>query len=177
MHAASRTAKIVEVGPRDGLQNESVTLEPAVRADLIARLAGHGLKHVEAGSFVSPKLKQMAGTRDVLLHPSLRSLSADTCLSVLVPNMRGLRDLVDAVQDMQTPPAVNASSPRIREVAVFVFATESFSKANLNASIARSLEQAAEVIQESHSLGFRTRGYISCVLGVRNLPIADKFLT
>ena len=166
MSSSSNKVKIVEVSPRDGLQNESIVLGPAVRAALIARLAGHGFRYIEAGSFVSPKIKQMGDTRDVLLHENLRELPKATSLSILVPNLRGLRDLEETMHEA----GGQATSNRVSEVAVFVSATEGFSKANLNTSIDRSLAQAAEVIESAHKLGLRARGYVSCVVGVCSEP-------
>lgn len=148
--------KIVEVSPRDGLQNEAIALSAAVRARLIARLAGHGFKSIEAGSFVSRKLKQMANTDAVLCDPALQTLPRDTCLSVLVPNMQGFERFK----------AAKAASPSVGEVAVFVAASEGFSQANLNAGIAKTIENAAEVATAAKELGMRVRGYVSCVVGV-----------
>lgn len=164
--STSPQIKIVEVSPRDGLQNESTVLEPSIRAALIARLAGHGFKHIEGGSFVSPKLKQMAGTDAVLSDPALQSIPKDASLSVLVPNMRGFAKLHDTI-------ANNAG--QVSEVAVFVAATEAFSKANLNASVSDSLNRAAEVAAAARKHGFHVRGYASCVVGVRANPSASQF--
>jgi hydroxymethylglutaryl-CoA lyase len=138
---------IVEVGPRDGLQNERLTLPPQTRADLISRLAAAGLSRIEAGSFVSPTaVPQMAHTDEVLALVSQRNLR----LSVLVPNLRGLADAL----------AAGAG-----EIAVFAAASETFSKRNINCSIDKSLERYAEVVAEAGRHGVMTRGYVSCVLG------------
>ncbi|KAK9894723.1 aldolase [Cystobasidium minutum MCA 4210] len=154
--------KIVEVSPRDGLQNEATVLDAATRAGLIASLAKAGLPFIEAGSFVSPKVKQMANTRDVLLSETLRPVLQDgkTVLSVLIPNMRGYQDFKNTMQSLQED-GVDAS--RI-EVAVFASATEAFSKANLNASRAVALDQLAQVAQAALNNNVKVRGYVSCVV-------------
>lgn len=146
MSVPSRVS-IVEVGPRDGLQNEKLTLSPKIRADLINRLAAAGLSRIEAGSFVSPTaVPQMAHTDEVLALASKQDLR----LSVLVPNLRGLTDAL----------AAGAS-----EIAVFAAASETFSKRNINCSIDESLERYADVVAEARRRGVMTRGYVSCVLG------------
>lgn len=141
------SVSIVEVGPRDGLQNEKLTLSPKIRADLINRLAAAGLSRIEAGSFVSPAaVPQMAHTDEVLALASRRNLR----LSVLVPNLRGLNDALAAGAE---------------EIAVFAAASETFSMRNINCSIDQSLERYAEVVAEARRHGVMTRGYVSCVLG------------
>ncbi len=140
--------EIVEVGPRDGLQNEPVPVSPESRAELVRRLAAAGLRRIEAGGFVSPKwVPQMAGTRELfaLLDDSLRN----RC-SALVPNLRGLADAVQA---------------GVREIAVFGAASESFSRNNIHAGIEESLTRFAAVIREAHGHGIRVRGYVSCIAG------------
>ncbi|TLG78681.1 hydroxymethylglutaryl-CoA lyase [Methylocystis sp. B8] len=138
---------IVEVGPRDGLQNEKQALSPHVRAELISRLAAAGLTRIEAGSFVSPTaVPQMAHTDEVLALVPKENLR----LSVLVPNLRGLSDAIAAGAD---------------EIAVFAAASETFSKRNINCSIEESLERYAEVVAEARRHGVMARGYVSCVLG------------
>jgi len=140
--------EIVEVGPRDGLQNETEHLSPAERVDLIEKLALAGLKQIEAGSFVSPRwVPQMAGS-DVILE-SLRDRD-DLRLPVLVPNMQGYE---------------NARAAGVREIAVFAAATESFSKKNINCSIDDSLQRFEAVCRQALADNVRIRGYISCVLG------------
>ncbi|MBM3562129.1 MAG: hydroxymethylglutaryl-CoA lyase [Alphaproteobacteria bacterium] len=138
---------IVEVGPRDGLQNEKLALSPQMRAELINRLAAAGVIRIEAGSFVSPTaVPQMAGTDQTLaliLKQNLR-------LAVLVPNLRGLADALAAGVD---------------EIAVFAAASETFSKRNINCSIEESLQRYAEVVAEARRHGVSARGYVSCVLG------------
>ena len=146
----TRPAKvtIVEVGPRDGLQNEPRTVSVEQRIALIDKLSLAGLPAVEAGSFVSPRaIPQMARTDEVL-----RGITrlADTRYPVLVPNAIGMRRAIEA---------------GARDVAVFVSATESFSRRNINCSIAQSLEHVAEVAALAETHGIRVRGYVSCVLG------------
>ena len=139
--------KIVEVGPRDGLQNESAVVSVAVKIKLIERLGAAGLTAIEAGSFVSPKwVPQMADTGEVLakLHrrPGVR-------YPVLVPNMRGF----------EAARAAGAS-----EIAVFTAASETFTRKNINCSIPESLERYAPVIAAAQSADIPVRGYISCAL-------------
>ena len=146
----TRPAKvtIVEVGPRDGLQNEPRIVSVEQRIALIDALSRSGLPAVEAGSFVSPRaVPQMARTDEVLRGISK---TAATRYPVLVPNAIGMRNAIDA---------------GATEVAVFVSATESFSRRNINCSIAVSLDHVAEVASMAAPRGIRVRGYVSCVLG------------
>ncbi len=139
--------KIVEVGPRDGLQNEAVSLDIATKVELIERLASCGLKNIEAGSFVSPKwVPQMAGSDEVFnqLGPSKAVYTA------LTPNMRGLDRAMEC---------------NVTEVAVFAAASEAFSEKNINCSIDESLAKFEAVIQKASSANISVRGYISCVAG------------
>ncbi len=139
--------KIVEVGPRDGLQNEAVSLDIATKVELIERLASCGLKNIEAGSFVSPKwVPQMAGSDEVFnqLGPS------EAVYTALTPNMRGLERAMEC---------------NVTEVAVFAAASEAFSEKNINCSIDESLAKFEAVIQKASSANIRVRGYISCVAG------------
>jgi hydroxymethylglutaryl-CoA lyase len=140
--------RIVEVGPRDGLQNEPGIVPTGVKIELIRRLAAAGLREIEAGAFVSPRLvPQMADTAAVLA--GLGGLDG-VALPVLVPNARGLADAVAA---------------GAREIAVFTAASETFSRRNTNASIAESLERIAAVAAACAAQGLSLRGYVSCVLG------------
>ena len=140
--------RIVEVGPRDGLQNEAHPVPVEARIAFIEALADAGLQTIEAGSFVSPRwVPQMAGTAEVLR--GLRS-RAGVCYPVLVPNMTGF----DAAQ------AAGA-----REIAVFAAASESFSQRNINCSVAQSLARFRPVCDAALAAGMRVRGYVSCVLG------------
>lgn len=139
---------MVEVGPRDGLQNEKLNLGTSVKIELIERLANCGIPVVEAGSFVSPKwVPQMADSEAVLT--GLKPIPG-TRYPVLVPNMAGFER------------AINAGAT---EIAVFTAASESFSKRNTNCSINESLARLEPVIERAKTTGIRVRGYVSCVLG------------
>lgn len=139
---------LVEVGPRDGLQNEPVALPVATRVALIDRLSAAGLPVIEAGSFVSPdRVPQMAGTAAVLAGIARRP---GTRYPVLVANRRGLEEALAA---------------GAREIAVFAAATEAFSHRNLGCSIADSLERFAPLVAEAVARGLWVRGYVSCALG------------
>ena len=143
-----KSVRIVEVGPRDGLQNEQTAVEVATKVELINQLAGAGLSYIEAGSFVSPKwVPQMAGSDQVFAQ---LSPVAGTTYAALTPNMQGLERAIDC---------------GVKEVAVFAAASESFSQKNINCSIADSLERFQPVMQQAASSGIAVRGYISCVLG------------
>jgi hydroxymethylglutaryl-CoA lyase len=140
--------RMVEVGPRDGLQNEPAPVDLATKIELIERLAACGLTVVESGSFVSPKwVPQMADTDKVMAGISRR---AGVSYPVLVPNLKGLEGAIAAKAD---------------EIAIFGAASESFSKRNINCSIAESLERFAPVADAARARGMRVRGYVSCVLG------------
>ncbi len=142
------SVRIVEVGPRDGLQNEAASVPVDARIAFIEALAEAGLQTIEAGSFVSPRwVPQMAGTADVLRRLRPR---AGVAYPVLVPNMTGF----DAAR------AAGAA-----EIAVFAAASESFSRRNINCSIAESLERFRPVCDAALGVGMRVRGYVSCVLG------------
>jgi hydroxymethylglutaryl-CoA lyase len=140
--------RIVEVGPRDGLQNEAVTVPLDVKLALIEALADAGLKTIESGSFVSPKwVPQMADTDQVLAGIRRRP---DISYPVLVPNMKGLEAALAA---------------KAEEIAVFGAASESFSQKNINCSIAESLDRFRPVVEAALAEGIKVRGYVSCVLG------------
>jgi hydroxymethylglutaryl-CoA lyase len=146
--ALPKRVKMVEVGPRDGLQNESKTLPAATKISLIERLADAGLTAIEAGSFVSPKwIPQMADTAEVMAR--LRR-KPGVSYPVLVPNMKGYEA---------------ARAAKAKEIAIFGAASESFSQRNINCSIAESLARFAPVTEAAKKDGVRVRGYISCVLG------------
>ena len=143
-----RRVRMVEVGPRDGLQNEPVNVPTEVKVGLIDRLTDAGFRSIEATSFVSPKwVPQMADNAQVMAairrKPGVR-------YPVLTPNMKGFEAALAAGCD---------------EVAVFVAATESFSKKNINCSIAESLVRARPVAEAAKANGVRVRAAISCVLG------------
>ncbi len=142
-----KSVRIVEVGPRDGLQNEAVAVPAAVKIELIERLTETGLRTIEAGSFVSPKwVPQMADSADVLRR--IRR-AGQVSYPVLVPNERGLDDALAA---------------GALEVAVFDSASEAFSKKNINCDIDQSLKRFEPVLDKARKRGARTRGYVSCAL-------------
>lgn len=161
---AAGKVKIVEVGPRDGLQNEKKTIPLQTKLELIRRLAQAGLSDIEAGSFVAPKwVPQMADSASILQEildntpPSSRPVN----YSFLAPNMRGFENAM-AVLRQETK--AEHQRPKV-EFAVFAAATESFSQKNLNCDIATSLKNFKPVIQGAKEAGFRVRAYISVVLG------------
>jgi hydroxymethylglutaryl-CoA lyase len=143
-----KTVEIVEVGPRDGLQNEKRSLSPQDKIDFIDELSLIGCKRIEAGSFVSPKwVPQMASSDEVM-----RAIKRgdDIRYSALTPNMKGF----DLAMQVNT-----------QEVAIFGAASESFSQTNINCSIKESLERFAPVVEKAKKLSIPVRGYVSCVLG------------
>ena len=143
-----RTVRIVEVGPRDGLQNEKQEVPTRVKLELIERLADAGLPAVEATAFVSPKwVPQMADHTEVL--EGIRR-KPGVSYPVLTPNLKGF----------QAAHAAGAT-----EVAIFGAASEAFSQKNINCSIAQSLERFRPVAEAAKQAGVKVRGYISCVLG------------
>ena len=151
--ALPERVRLVEVGPRDGLQNESATVPVATKTALIERLGDAGLPVIEAGAFVSPKwVPQMADTAQVLAGLKRRT---GVRYPVLVPNMKGF----DAAL------AAGLGAPGLDEIAIFGAASESFSQRNINCSIAESLERFAPVCAAAADRGIRVRGYVSCVLG------------
>ncbi|HYN26765.1 MAG TPA: hydroxymethylglutaryl-CoA lyase [Burkholderiales bacterium] len=143
-----KRVKMVEVGPRDGLQNEAGSVPVEVKVALIDRLSDAGFQVVEAGSFVSPKwVPQMADSAEVMAR--IRRKPGVT-YPVLVPNMKGLEAAIAA---------------KATEVAGFAAATEAFSKRNTNCTIAESMQRQAEVCKAALGAALRVRGYISVVLG------------
>jgi isopropylmalate/homocitrate/citramalate synthase len=148
MRDLPQSVKIVEVGPRDGLQNEPRPVPTAVKIALIDRLSAAGLPAVEATAFVSPKwVPQMADNAEVL-----RGIRKKPGVSypVLVPNMKGFEAALAAGAE---------------EIAVFGASSETFSRKNINCSIAESLERFAPVAEAARAHGVKVRGYISCVAG------------
>ena len=140
-----KAVTIYEVGPRDGLQNEALTLSTDIKAELVRRLINSGLPAVEVASFVRPDTVPALADADELLT-QLSPLLSSHRMSALVPNQRGLDRALHA---------------GMREVAVFASATESFAKENLNNSVAGSLEIYSHVIKTAVDAGLRVRGYIS----------------
>ena len=144
----NKRVRIVEVGPRDGLQNEPGEVPTAVKLELIERLADAGLPAVEATAFVSPKwVPQMADHTEVLKRIRRRP---GVSYPVLTPNLKGFEA---------------ARAAGATEVAVFGAASETFSKKNINCSIAESLERFLPITKTAQQHGIRVRGYVSCVLG------------
>jgi hydroxymethylglutaryl-CoA lyase len=142
------TVRIVEVGPRDGLQNEKTLIPTATKIELIERLGAAGLRTIEAGSFVSPKwVPQMADSSDVLAGLQRRP---GVDYPVLVPSMKGFEA---------------AKAANVEEIAVFAAASQSFSRRNINCSIEESLDRFAPVIAAAQQSNIKVRGYVSCVLG------------
>ena len=140
--------KLVDVGPRDGLQNEKSQVPAAVKIELVHRLQNAGLKEIEVTSFVSPKwVPQMADALDVMAGIQRQ---ADVRYSVLTPNMTGFN-------------AATISKPD--EIVVFAAASEAFSQRNINCSIAESIERFAPVVAAAKAAGIYTRGAISCAVG------------
>lgn len=148
MSAMNDFLKIVEVGPRDGLQNEKQAVSAATKIELIQRLAAAGLPVVEAGSFVSPQwVPQMADTEAVL---SGLKKKPGVFYPVLVPNLQGLE---------------RALASRVEEIALFAAASDAFSRKNINATIDESLVRLKPVAEAALTKGLRLRGYVSTVLG------------
>ena len=140
--------RIVEVGPRDGLQNESISLGVETKTELVNRLTASGLRYIEVGSFVSPKwVPQMAGSEEIFTQ---LPKGENNTYAALTPNMRGLDRAIEC---------------GVKEVAVFAAASEEFSQRNINCSIAESLERFIPVLEKSLDLGISVRGYVSCVMG------------
>lgn len=142
----SQTVEIFEMGPRDGLQNEKRAIPVAEKIALVDCLSKAGFRRIEVASFVSPKwVPQMAGSGEVLA--GIRR-APGVSYAALTPNMRGYSDAVAAGAD---------------EIAVFASASEGFSKANINASIAESIDRFKPILAEAAVTGLPVRGYVSCV--------------
>lgn len=143
-----KAVKIVEVGPRDGLQNESAFVATPIKIELIERLAAAGCRHIEATSFVSPqKILQLADAAEVMR--AIRR-APDVVYSALTPNLKGFEAAMDAGAN---------------EVAVFAAASETFSRKNINCSIEESLTRFEPVLDAAKRAGVRARAYVSCALG------------
>ena len=143
-----KSIKIVEVGPRDGLQNETEIIDLQVKVDLINRLSEAGLKVIEAGAFVSPKwVPQMANTADV--YHAIKRYEGIS-YPALVPNDQG----------MEAALVLN-----VREVSIFASASEGFSQKNINCSIGESIKRFETVIKTAEEHKVKVRGYVSCALG------------
>lgn len=144
----SNYVKIVEVGPRDGLQNEPTVVPTSTKINLINKLSETGLKTIEATSFVSAKwVPQMADNQEVLKGINLES---EISYPVLVPNLKGLE---------------HAIASGAKEIAIFGSASEAFSRKNINCSIAESIQRFSSVVEQAKLQGIKVRGYVSCVAG------------
>ncbi|MFZ3154192.1 hydroxymethylglutaryl-CoA lyase [Pseudomonas sp.] len=143
-----KQVRLVEVGPRDGLQNEQQPISVADKVRLVDDLSAAGLGYIEVGSFVSPKwVPQMAGSAEVFAQ--IQQLPG-IVYAALAPNLKGFDAAVQA---------------GVKEVAVFAAASEAFSQKNINCSIAESLERFVPLLDAARQHGIRVRGYVSCVLG------------
>ena len=140
--------RLVEVGPRDGLQNEKQPISVVDKVRLVDDLSAAGLGYIEVGSFVSPKwVPQMAGSAEVFAQIQQRP---GVTYAALAPNLKGFEDALAA---------------GVKEVAVFAAASEAFSQKNINCSISESLQRFVPVMEAAQQHGIRVRGYVSCVLG------------
>lgn len=148
-----QSVKLVEVGPRDGLQNEAMSVPVEVKVALIEKLVDAGLSVVESGSFVSPKwVPQMASSGEVYLAIRKRAIQKGSNVSypMLVPNMKGLEAALQV---------------GVEEIAIFTAASETFTQKNINCSIEQSIQRYQQVVQKAQVENIKIRGYISCVLG------------
>ncbi|MCQ4242917.1 hydroxymethylglutaryl-CoA lyase [Stutzerimonas stutzeri] len=140
--------RLVEVGPRDGLQNEKQPISIADKVQLVNDLSAAGVQYIEVGSFVSPKwVPQMAGSADVFARIEQKP---GVTYAALTPNLKGLEAAIAA---------------GVSEVAVFAAASEAFSQKNINCSIDESLTRFAPLLEMARANGVQVRGYVSCVLG------------
>jgi|TARA_B110000908_G_scaffold79150_1_gene94859 hydroxymethylglutaryl-CoA lyase len=142
------SVRIVEVGPRDGLQNEKQAIETTTKIELIERLTDAGLRYIEAGSFVNPALiPQMASSEDVF---NKISRTSGVTYAALTPNIKGFE---------------RALAAKANEVAIFAAASEAFSHKNINCSIDESLARFIPVMEAAKAHDIPVRGYVSCVVG------------
>ncbi|MFI8738978.1 hydroxymethylglutaryl-CoA lyase [Ectopseudomonas toyotomiensis] len=142
------SVRLVEVGPRDGLQNEKQPISVADKVRLVDDLTAAGLSYIEVGSFVSPKwVPQMAGSAEVFAGIQRQP---GVTYAALTPNLKGLEAALEA---------------KVEEVAVFAAASEAFSQKNINCSIADSLQRFVPLMEAAKAADVRVRGYVSCVLG------------
>lgn len=143
-----KSVRVVEVGPRDGLQNEKQPVDTDTKVALIQRLTDAGVAYIEAGSFVNPKsIPQMAGSEEVFEKMARK---AGVIYAALTPNMRGYE---------------RAREAEATEVAVFAAASELFSQKNINCSIDESIDRFRPIMDAAKADGIRVRGYVSCVVG------------
>jgi hydroxymethylglutaryl-CoA lyase len=154
----SNRVRVVEVGPRDGLQNEAGRVPTGEKAELVRALIATGVPEIELTSFVSPKWIPQLGDAAELLDVLAGDLPEDIAFSALVPNMQGMERLLDANEK-----ALKMTGRRaIGTVCLFTAASETFSKKNTNASIEETLERFAPVAVAARERGLAIRGYISC---------------
>ncbi|SLJ83617.1 hydroxymethylglutaryl-CoA lyase [Psychrobacter sp. DAB_AL43B] len=149
-HSYPDHVSIVDVSPRDGLQNESKTVPTAIKQTLIEDLIAAGIKKLEVTSFVSPKWVPQMNDNSALLDALKPTRHDDVCYSVLVPNMRGFE---------------NAILHRPDEIVIFGSASETFSQKNINCSVDESIERFAPVAAAAKENGIKVRGVISCTVG------------
>ncbi|QNG99022.1 hydroxymethylglutaryl-CoA lyase [Pseudomonas sediminis] len=143
-----KSVRLVEVGPRDGLQNEKQPISVADKVRLVDDLTAAGLSYVEVGSFVSPKwVPQMAGSAEVFAGIQRKP---GVTYAALTPNLKGFEAALEA---------------KVEEVAVFAAASEAFSQKNINCSIGESLQRFVPLMEAAKAANVRVRGYVSCVLG------------
>ncbi|PPV34939.1 hydroxymethylglutaryl-CoA lyase [Ectopseudomonas oleovorans] len=143
-----KSVRLVEVGPRDGLQNEKQPISVADKVRLVDDLTAAGLSYIEVGSFVSPKwVPQMAGSAEVFAGIQRQPR---VTYAALTPNLKGLEAALEA---------------KVEEVAVFAAASEAFSQKNINCPIADSLQRFVPLMEAAKAADVRVRGYVSCVLG------------
>lgn len=143
-----KSVRLVEVGPRDGLQNEKEPISVADKVRLVDDLSAAGLSYIEVGSFVSPKwVPQMAGSAEVFAGIQRQPR---VTYAALTPNLKGFEAALEA---------------KVEEVAVFAAASEAFSQKNINCSIAESLQRFVPLMEAAKAANVRVRGYVSCVLG------------
>ena len=143
-----KQVRLVEVGPRDGLQNEQQPISVADKVRLVDDLSAAGLSYIEVGSFVAPKwVPQMAGSAEVFARIQQRP---GVTYAALTPNMKGFEAALES---------------GVKEVAVFAAASEAFSQKNINCSMAESLQRFVPLMEAAQQHGVRVRGYVSCVLG------------
>lgn len=143
-----KSVRLVEVGPRDGLQNEKQPISVADKVRLVDDLTAAGLSYVEVGSFVSPKwVPQMAGSAEVFAGIERKP---GVTYAALTPNLKGFEAALEA---------------KVEEVAVFAAASEAFSQKNINCSIGESLQRFVPLMEAAKAAKVRVRGYVSCVLG------------
>ena len=147
MNTLPNSVTIFEVGPRDGLQNESAPLDARVKAELVDQLSQSGLTKIEVGSFVSPKwVPQMASSGEVFKQIKR---TANVSYAALTPNLKGFDAAVDA---------------KANEVAIFAAASEGFSHKNINCSIGESIQRFQPILEKARALNIPIRGYVSCVI-------------